>query len=283
MQLPIIEPVTDAILPEFAQFLHTHLDQSRSTEQWQDGLRVSWNSPRPNYGFVLRDNDQIVGGIGAYYIERPIKGQIEKICNITSWCVLEDYRKQSMRLAMTVVKQPGYHFTDFSPTKVVGATLQFLKFRPLDERQAVVFNIPYSLNSAISILDQADAIEAALEGEALQIYRDHADFPWLKHVLVGKSGAWCHIIYKRTVFKHFPTATILYSSDKALFSSYLNRFSGYLLMRGYLTTLIECRFLDKLPLLSVVRSGFNAKLYLSESLTDDDIDYLYSETMALDL
>lgn len=284
MPPPIIEPVTEATLSEFAHFLHTNLRQSRcSPEQWEAGLRISWNISRPNYGFVLRDNGQIVGGIGAYYMNRVIKGRIEKICNITSWCVLDAYRQQSMRLVMSVINQSGYHFTDFSPTKVVGETLRFLKFRPLDERQVVILNLPYTLFSSIKVLDKAADIGQALQGDALQIYRDHADFPWLSHVLIGKRGAWCHVIFKRQVYKRLPAVVVYYLSDKKLFDRYLHRFSAYLLLHGYLTTHIECRFLKRLPVLSMVRSGFNAKLYLSENLIDDDIDYLYSETMALDL
>lgn len=283
MPPPIIEPITEATLAEFAQFLHTNLEQNRSVQQWQDGFLVSWPGERPNYGFILRDNNQIVGGIGAYYVDRIIKGRLEKVCNITSWCVLKAYRPQSMRLAMSVIKQPGYHFTDFSPTKVVSASLHFLKFQPLDERQVVLLNLPISFSSAVTLLDQAADIEQELQGEALQIYRDHAKFPWLTHVIIGKPGAWCHIIYKKRIFKKFPAAFVLYLSDSKLFESYRQLFCTYLFLRGFLTTHVECRFLKKLPLLSKIRSGFNAKLYLSKTLTSADIDYLYSETMALDL
>jgi hypothetical protein len=119
MAKPVIEPITDQTLPEFAAFLESNMPVSRSAPDWISGLQKNWCETRPNYGFMMRDEGKIVGGIGAFYADRVIHGQKEKFCNITSWCVLDSHRKFSMQLAMNVVAQPGYHFTDFSPTKVV--------------------------------------------------------------------------------------------------------------------------------------------------------------------
>jgi len=283
MARPIIEPVTDATLAEFAHFLHTHLEAGRSPQEWANGLRTNWAAAQPNYGFVVRDAGQIVGGIGAYYADRIVRGQPEKFCNITSWCVLDAFRQQSMRLAMAVIGQPGFHFTDFSPTKVVGGTLKFFKFKELDERVAVILNLPGFGTAGVQLLSKPSDIQSALSGPALKSYQDHAVFPWLNHVLVGRAGKWCHVIFKRTTFKSLPAATVLYLSDAKVFSACFGRLARHLLLAGMVSTHVECRFLDKVPGLYKVRSGFNRKLYLSTTLTDSDIDYLYSETMALDL
>lgn len=278
-----IEPISDNTLIEFATFLHSNLEQSRSSAEWASELSVNWQEDKPNYGYVLRDNNKIVGGIGTFYKDRIIHGKIEKICNITSWCVLDAYRQHSMRLAMTVIGQPNYSFTDFSPTKVVGATLQFLKFIPLDERQAVILNFPWNPFSRIKVLHQANDIKQTLEGDALQIYKDHATFPWLNHVLVGQPGNWCHVIYKKRVFKRFSAAFIIYLSDKALFDQYFYQLSAHLFFSGYMSTHVECRFIKRQPRISAIRSDFIPKVYLSNTLNKEDIDYLYSETMALDI
>ena len=282
MAQPAIEPVSAETLPEFAQFLHANLTQTRSPVAWVEGLSKSWGMTPPNHGFILRDEGKIVGGIGAYYAERKIKGQCERTCNITSWCVLDAYRKQSMRLAMTLVGQKGFHYTDFSPTKVVGGVLQFLKFRPLDDRQAVIANLPWPAFGS-TLLSQPDDIENMLQGDVLKIYRDHAVFPWLKHVLIGAPNHWCHVIYKLDRYRGLPSAHIYYLSDPANFERHYRRLSRHFFLRGIASTHVECRFLSQQPWPSKIRSGFNAKVYLSPTLSDSDIDYLYSETMALDL
>ena len=282
MAQPTIEAVTPETLPEFAAFLHANLEPARSPHVWTEGLGKSWGMSPPNHGYVLRDEGRIVGGIGAYYAERTIKSELQRVCNITSWCVLDTYRKQSMRLAMALIGQQGYHFTDFSPTKVVGGVLQFLKFRPLDERQTIIINLPWPAIGS-KLLTEPKDIENALEGSALRIYRDHIMFPWLHHALIGAPNKWCHVIYKRTRFKWLPSAHVLYLSDPAIFKEHYCRLARLFIAHGLASTQVECRFLTHRPWPSTIRSGFNAKVYLSSTLSDDDIDYLYSETMALDL
>lgn len=284
MATPSVEPVTASALPAFAEFLHTNLLRSRSAYDWEVGLRRQWTPQPPNYGFMLRLPDGvIVGGIGAYYADRLIEGNLERFCNITSWCVLDKYRQLSMKLAMALIRQPDYHFTDFSPTKVVGATLKFFKFKELDDRQAVILNVPALPFDGRFVLHRPQDIVLALSDQALQIYRDHSAFPWLQHVLIGRSGHWCHAIYKRESYKGLGSAHVKYLSDPVAFRSGFGRFARFLLMRGMVSTHVECRMAAGLPWHSIVRSGFNRKVFLSPTLDDRQIDYLYSEQMVLDL
>lgn len=284
MAQPTIEPITEQTLPAFSEFLQRNMTVARSAADWEQGLRRQWSADRPNFGFLLRsDAGEIVGGIGAYYADRQINGNPEKFCNITSWCVMDAFRQQSMKLAMTVIKQPGYHFTDFSPTKVVAGTLKFFKFKEIDEREAVVLNLPGMASAAGRALHKPADIEGALSGTALQIYRDHAGLRWLQHVVVGSPGHWCHVIYKRSSFKRLPSAHVVYLSDRQVFDQQFRRLASSLLARGIATTHVECRMLDRLPWPSKLRSGFNRKVFLSGSLAEKDIDYLYSEQVALDL
>jgi hypothetical protein len=282
MAKPTIEAVSEETLPEFAAFLHAHMQYPRSTEGWIAGLRTSWGNKRPNYGFVLRDEGQIVGGIGAIYAERQVRGRPESFCNITSWCVLDSHRKFSMQLAMAVIGQPGYHFTDFSPTKVVGGALKFLNFKPIDEAVAVILNFP-ALPFPGKVVSKAGEIGLALEGRAKDVWQDHTGFPWLTHVLVGEPGAWCHVIYKRGTFKGLPCARVIYLSDPSVFERRFPRLAWHFLGRGIVSTHVERRWLSHPPGLFAVRTGFNAKLFLSPTLAAPDIDYLYSESVALDL
>lgn len=281
MARPSLEPVTDANLAEFAQFLHDHLMQSRSVADWESGLRTQWLPDLANHGFVVRDEGRIVGGIGAYYAQREIRGQAERFCNITSWCVLDAYRQQSMRLAMALLGQKGFHFTNFSPTKVVGSSLKFLKFKELDERVAVVLNLP-RLGGAKLLTQQAE-IESALQGEALRAYREHLRFPWLRHVVFGTPGRWCHVIWKRRSFKGLPAADVLYVGDRAVFDESFGRLATHFALRGIVSTHVPMRCVDHAPWPAKMRSGFNPKLFLSETLDAKDIDCLYSESVALDL
>ncbi len=282
MAKPIIEPIFDATLPEFAAFLEEHMPAKRTAKDWISGLKANWGAVRPNYGFLMRDEGKVVGGIGALYADRTIRGQKESFCNITSWCVLDSHRKYSMQLAMSVVGQAGYHFTDFSPTKIVAGALQFLKFKALEEGVAVVPNLPIHPFRGRVVTD-SDQIERVLSDSMANIWRDHSSFPWLKHLVVGGQADWCHVIYKPGRFKGMACANIIYISDGCIFGKYLNRLGWHFFWQGIMTTHIERRVLGRLPKLARVRTGFNPKQFLSQTLDSADIDYLYSETVAFDL
>lgn len=283
MARPAIEALTADQLPEFAEFLHRHLDGSRTPAQWVAGLSPPWMHDAPNHGFVLRDEGRIVGGIGALYARRTVAGREERFCNITSWCVLDSHRQHSMRLAMAVVGQKGYHFTDFSPTKTVSGTLQFLKFKPLDDRQVVTLNLPWLFSAGLRITDDPAQIGQMPDAGVRRAYDDHRGHPWLRHAFITAGDACCHLIYKRRRFKGLPVAAILHASDAALLRRGWRALGGHLLRRGMVGTLVEWRLLGAAPWPSRMRSGFVPKVYLSETLDAGQIDYLYSEQMVLDL
>ena len=109
MNLPALEPIRNEDVPEFCEFLAKNLNGARTPGAWAEAFRQQWCSAKPNNGFVIRHEGRIVGGIGAIYAERLVCGRIERFCNITSWCVQDAFRSQSMRLAMALTGQPGFH------------------------------------------------------------------------------------------------------------------------------------------------------------------------------
>ena len=169
---------------------HRAPERSAQPEKWAQAFRQDWGVAKPNNGFLIRDQGRIVGGIGAIYAERLIRGRPERFCNITSWCVLEAYRAQSMRLAMAVVSQPGFHFTDLTPTEVVSKTLQFLKFKPMNERHAVWPNFPWPFSRLWRHARhrRSRRIEAVLAAADAKVFRDHRHLPWLRHARRGPAG-----------------------------------------------------------------------------------------------
>lgn len=285
MPPPTLEPIQDQDLLAFCTFLHEHLNPGIRPTDWMKAFLQEWGTPRPNNGFMLREDGKIVGGIGAIYSRQIIRGRAELLCNITSWCVLETYRSQSMRLALALTRQPGYHFTNFTPTTVVAGSLKFLKFKPMDDTRTVWPNLPVPFNAGVRIIrDEDDAIARHLSGEAARIFQDHRQFRRLTHLLVGTSGAFCHVVYKRGVLKKLPCAEVIHLSDPDLFLRHHRQLSHFWLTRqGLVTTRVESRFLRGRPPLSREVGGYIPKMYHSDTLDEADISNLYSELVALDL
>src|ERR1700675_4520861 len=211
MILPTLEPIRDEDLPEFCRFLCTNLSRERSAEEWAQAFAQDWCPSKPNNGFLIRHEGRIVGGIGAIYAERPVRGRLERFGNITSWCVLDAFRAQSMRLAMAVAAQPAFHFTDLTPTEVVSKTLQFLKFKPMNGRHVVWPNFPWPFSrlGGTRVIADPGRIGAVLAAASAKAFRDHRHLPWLRHVAVGRPGAFCHVVWKPNRLKGVAGAMVL--------------------------------------------------------------------------
>jgi hypothetical protein len=284
MSQPELEPIRDSDLEEFCRFLVKNLSRERTAAEWARAFQQNWGVEKPNNGFLLRSEGKIVGGIGAIYAKRMIRGKPEQFCNITSWCVLEQYRSQSMRLAIALTSQPDFHFTDLTPTEVVSKTLQFLKFRPMNERQAVWPNIPWPLAAASGVRTVTDgnAIAGVLSDEDRRLYEDHRHLDWLNHLAIGRPGDYCYVVYKKCRLRGLPGAYVLAFSDPERFLGYRLALGSHLLLRrGLLFTRTESRLLHRIPRPGIEISGFRNKVFRSDSLTESDMSNFYTEMVAL--
>ena len=286
MNLPPLEPIRDEDLLEFCRFLTENLSHDRTAAAWAEAFRQNWCSTKPNNGFVIRHEGRIVGGIGAIYAERPVRGRTVRFCNITSWCVQDAFRAQSMRLAMALTAQAGFHFTDLTPTAVVSKTLQFLNFKPMNERQAIWPNVPWPFGgwAGVRVVTDPERIARVLAPEDAKAYRDHRHLPWLGHIAVGRADAWCYVVWKRTRLKGIAGAWVLATSEPEHFLRYRWAFGSHLLLRhGLPYTRIESRLLPRVPKGCIELSGYRNKVFKSDTLTAADMSNLYSELVALDL
>jgi hypothetical protein len=286
MTLPIVEPIRNEDLAGFCTFLSENLSRERSAEEWAKAFTQGWYPGKPNNGFLIRHEGRIVGGIGAIYAERRVRGRPERFCNITSWCVLDAFRAQSMRLAMALTGQPGFHFTDLTPTEVVSRTLQFLKFKPMNERQAIWPNLPrpFAALAGGRVVTVPDEITRVLGPDDARTYRDHRHLRWLEHLAVGRTDRWCYVVWKRTRTRGVTGARILALSDPETFLRYHGALGSHLLVHhGLLYTRLESRLLPRLPFLRIELSGYRNKVFKSDTLTAADMSNLYSELVALDL
>jgi hypothetical protein len=286
MTLPTVEPIRNEDLAGFCTFLSENLSRERSAEEWAKAFTQGWYPGKPNNGFLIRHEGRIVGGIGAIYAERRVRGRPERFCNITSWCVLDAFRAQSMRLAMALTGQPGFHFTDLTPTEVVSKTLQFLKFKPMNERQAIWPNLPrpFAALAGVRVVTVPEEVTRVLAPDDARTYRDHRHLRWLEHLAVGRMGRWCYVVWKRTQTRGVTGARILALSDPETFLRYHGALGSHLLVHhGLLYTRVESRLLPRLPHLRIELSGYRSKVFKSDTLSAADMSNLYSELVALDL
>lgn len=273
-----VEPITDSDIWTVAEFLHGGLSSGRSAADWHRVMTPSWDVEQPNHGYLLRENEQVVGAYVAFYSERMIDGRPRRICNLGPWSVVEEHRAAGLRLLRALLRQPGYTFTDLSPSVNVLALNTRLGFAALDTTTALVPNMPWPVRSkGVRVLDSPGEIDDVLDGRDQAIYRDHAATA-AHHVVLVKGDQNCYVMFRRERRKGLPLfASILYVGEPDLFRACAPNFYRYLLLRrGIPATLAEIRVVGHRPARSVTVAGY-PKMYLSEDLEPAQIDYLYSE------
>lgn len=273
-----IEAITDADIPAVAQFFHEGLSSGASVADWCRVMTPPWNVEQPNHGYLLRESGRVVGAYHAFYSERVIDGSRRRICNLGAWCVAEEHRAAGLRMLRALLRQRGYTFTDLTPSGNVLALNTRLGFATLDTATALVPNLPWPVRSrSVRVVDSPTEIDGLLSGDEQQIYRDHAATA-ARHVVLVKDARSCYVMFRRDRRKRLPLfASVLYVGDHQLFRDCAQHFYRYLLFRrGIAATLAEVRVVGHRPRRSVMVAGW-PKMYLSEDLPSEQIDYLYSE------
>jgi len=275
-----VKPITDSDIEAVAEFLRNDMGSGVPAADWQRAMAPPWDVEQPNHGYLMRENGRVVGAYLALYSERMIDGRLRRICNLGTWCVKEEHRATGLRLQRALLRQRGYTFTDLTPNATVAALNQRLGFVALDTARALVPNMPWPVRSrGVRVVDNPPEIDGLLSGRDLTIYRDHAATA-AHHVVLVKGDRCCYVMFRRDLgrFKRFPYfASILYVGNPGLFQDCALHFYRYLLLRrGILLTLAEVRVVSHRPPRSVMVGG-PKKMFLSEDLQPEHIDYLYSE------
>jgi hypothetical protein len=278
-----LAPITTADVPAVARFLHTHLNTRVSADAWERAMQVPWKVSAPNHGFLLRDKSgNIAGAYLAFYSERTIGGRVRRFCNLGAWCVLPESRFHSLKLLKALLAQEGFDFTDLSPSGNVVPINTRLGFTFLDTATVLAPNLP-SPPLRGRVLTSPAAIEDALTGDDLQIYRDHAGTAAARHVVLTRGGRHCYVIFRTDRRKGLPLfASVLYVSDPSVFATMRARFQSHLLLRhGVPALLAELRVVGHRPPLSRRVPDTRRKMFRGDGLDERDVDYLYSELTCL--
>lgn len=278
-------PITSADVSRVAHFLHAHLNTRLSADLWARSINPSWKSAAPNHGYMLLAAGVVVGVYLAFYADRNVGGTRQRFCNLAGWCVLPEYRLFGVRLLRALIKQPGYHFTDLSPSGNVIPMNERLGFRHLDSTLVAVPNLPSPSVPRRGRIVTADPrrIEDLLSGDVLELYRDHRDAPAARHVVLADPGGVCWAVFRHDRPRNLPFfASLVHVSHPVVFRRMFRPFTRHLLLRhGIPATLLEPRVAGFRPRGAITVRTDRRRMFRSDSLAPDQIDLLYSEMVAV--
>lgn len=273
-------PITPEDADTVAAFLHANLNDRVSAAAWRRLILPPWDRSGPNSGFQLVTGDgTVVGAYAAVYSRREVDGATVDICNLAAFCVLEDFRAHSLKLIRALLRQPGFVFTDLSPSGNVVAMNERLGFHRLDTATRLVVNLPRPTRRGVRLTSDPAALEHVLEGRDAVVYRDHRAAAAVEHLLVEREGEYGYLVFRRDRRKRlrlFATPLFVGGSGTVIEAAW-GEIRAHLLRKGLVFTLAEHRILGFSAGLGTELSAPRSKMFRGDALRADQIDYLYSE------
>jgi hypothetical protein len=279
-----VRPATPEMFDEIYPLLAVH-NPSLPKEKWRLLVDYPWRANGDDLGYVLVEKGEIVGFLSTLYSRRIVDGQEVRLCNTAHWIVREDFRGDSFRLFLTVLRQRDCTITNLTSSASVAAMMPKLRFKLLEENLQLLFPVPgfpLSGRNGSAIITEPSAIAATLNAGDLKIFTDHAGCE-CGQVIVRDGDDYCYIVFsrksRRTYGIDVPYCHVHYISNRDLFVRHLARIKWYFLRkRGAWFVAVDERFVgQRLGVFSKVHSLSTPRYYRSAMLAADQVDNLYTE------
>jgi hypothetical protein len=259
---------------------------SFAKDDWRKIFVSQWKTPEEFCGYMLLNDGEVKGYLGLLFSSRVINNEVEKFCNMTSWCVSDECRGQSLRMMLEALRLKDYTFTNFTASPTVAEISRRLGFIELEVPQQVIFPLPgfritgrgcaceFDLEKIRDCLNENDRI----------LFDDHQHYN-CEHLLLRSSRGYCYVVLKKTVRKHLPFAKVHYLSDAEIFAECVESLMAKICLRlKVFGVMVDERYLNGHTLSKSVRFPHQRKAYYkssSASLESTQIDTLYSEIVVL--
>lgn len=283
--MPEVRPATPEMFDEIYPLLSRH-NPNLPKEKWRLLVDYPWRSNGDELGYVLVEKGEIVGFLSTLYSRRMIDGREVKLCNTAHWVVREDFRAESLRLFMTVLRQRDCTITNLTSSATVSAMMPKLRFKLLEENLQLLFPVPdvsgLARRNGTSLTSDPAAIAATLDPRDRRIFEDHAPCE-CGHLVVQDGDQYCYVVFSRKRRRAYgvdiPYCHIQYISDRSLFVRHVARITWHFLRReGAWFVAVDERMVGQhLGVFSRVHHLTTPRYYRSDGLAADQVDNLYTE------
>ena len=268
-------------------FLLSRLDSRKHTkEDWRRLFEFHWNNNQDYCGYVMYDGDKAVGFLGLLFSQRTLQKKESKFCNVSSWVVNKEYRRQSLHLLLPVLKLHDYTITVLTCNAATYFITKKLGFQDLEFGQRIICPLPSlpKLMSSSKLTFDDKEIEKKLKGEPLKIYHDHKKLECF-HVIIKNHQGFCYVVGSRTLKRSLPLAHVHYISDLKFFIDHIGRVSGrFSWQMKVVGILIDERLLQGEKIFpSIYFNMPYPRVYKSDMWGNEEVDLLYSEYQVLNL
>ncbi len=277
-----LREIFDEDLEDVYYFLSENFNPELELDVWSLAFNRSWMPEKPNNGFMLLENNNIVGVLCALYSQRQTQEGIRNVCNTSTWFVLDAYRFHSLKLMTAILSQKGFFFTSLSASQNVYELHLQLKFRSHVTTLVAIPHLP-KLNyfsRKLEILADPESISRYLDSHINQISIDHMDLATVQQVVFRTSDETLLVIYDIRTVRGVRATNIFYLSNPDMFYQNQNEICSYFLLHNYtLFTRIHRCSMSKVPTFSLEIKR-NITLFYNGDIKELPFpEFIYSEHM----
>lgn len=268
----------------YSSLLAAH-DPRIDKEDWRQLFIRHWETPEDYHGYMLVDDEEVVGFLGAIFSQRKSHGKNYRYCNLTSWIVKPEHRNKSLFLLLAILKLADYTFTNLSALEHVAVIHRKLGFADMGSGAHILLPLSgfsWGGRSKPRIIFDPKSVKDRLQGEDIIIFDDHLSFK-CSHILLEVDNDYCYVIASKVVKKRVPILYVHYISNLSLFLKVIYKVVSRMLYNfKAVGLLIEDRFLQGANLRRAIKFNLpQYKLFKSPLLKAKDIDNLYSERILI--
>lgn len=187
----------------------------------------------PRYGYALVAGDGVVGVLLAIFSQRG-EGGADIRCNLSSWCVDEEYRGYASLLHLAAVKRKEVTYLNISPALHTRPVIEALGFRRFSNGQIVLAPClsPRRRNARVRAFEPDGSDALLLPPSERAVLADHAALGCRALVCVEDGAVYPFVFQDRAILRSLlPCPQLIYCRSMEEFARFAGAIGRYLLFR----------------------------------------------------
>jgi len=283
-----IRPALQSDADSVAVFLNRHMDARIPVERWRRLFHFPWTMPAggADYGRVALSGGEVVGFISRIYSERTIEGRRELVANISSWYLRKDHRKGSLglRIYRELLEDRGLAtYTVLSIARRTYSLYDRWGFGMLDEYRWLWHRDTSPPMGTVEVLTDRREIELAVDTEHKRLLHDHRDADLWPALIRTADGDCLMVVTAKRKGDDVLFLDVLHLSRPGLFEKNVMQIANQLLRDDTSVLAVDSRFLSAAPPGGERVPIRVPRRYLSDRISPQALDLMYSEVVLLNL
>lgn len=268
--------------------LHTRMNSKISVERWLQLMNYKWLDNKPDFGYVVESDGQVLGYCGMVYADRTLgmgdQLRTERIVSMSSWYLDKSLRGKGLGRDMLIecIKDPTLTYATLTNSKKPLAIVEALGFQVLEDHR-YCWRKTGQLHPSVIIITDVHSILDRIDSHQKKIINDmhgYALVPMLVEVDRQQSLLFFSIKSKADDVLWYD---LMHASDQEIFVHCAQALADCLLPDSPSVLAADGRFVNKAPAGTASERLPVARYYVSQRVAPREIDHLYSELQLLDL